>query len=139
MFSQAYLEFFISPVDLQILEEVFKKFPSLSYHAVNKEGKSLSNSKTPTACAVTWGVFPNREIIQPTVVDSESFLVWKDEAFGLWTTHWISLYKATSPSIKVLELVRDTYFLVNVVDDNFVDGDIFAAVEAIIQAKETNK
>eukprot|EP01117_Protostelium_nocturnum_P012738 TRINITY_DN4706_c0_g1_i1.p1 TRINITY_DN4706_c0_g1~~TRINITY_DN4706_c0_g1_i1.p1 ORF type:complete len:596 (+),score=215.73 TRINITY_DN4706_c0_g1_i1:440-2227(+) len=141
VYQKAYLEFFISPADLQILEEVFKKYPSLAYHAVNKEGKSLSNFKIPAACAVTWGVFPNREIIQPTVVDSESFLVWKDEAFGLWTTHWISLYKTTSPSIKILEFVRDNYFLVNVVDDNFVDGDIFASIEAIIQAKEsvTNK
>lgn len=27
--------------------------------------------------AVTWGVFPAREVIQPTVVDPQSFLVWK--------------------------------------------------------------
>ncbi|CAI5722244.1 unnamed protein product [Peronospora destructor] len=31
-----------------------------------------------------WGVFPNKEILQPTIVDSSSFLVWKDEAFALW-------------------------------------------------------
>ena len=29
------------------------------------------------ANAVTWGVFPGKEIIQPTVVDQQSFLVWK--------------------------------------------------------------
>ena len=27
--------------------------------------------------AVTWGVFPGKEIIQPTVVDPVSFHVWK--------------------------------------------------------------
>ena len=30
--------------------------------------------------AVTWGVFPAREVIQPTVVDPQSFLVWKARA-----------------------------------------------------------
>lgn len=27
--------------------------------------------------AVTWGVFPGKEIVQPTVVDPESFKTWK--------------------------------------------------------------
>jgi hypothetical protein len=27
--------------------------------------------------AVTWGVFPGREIVQPTVVDMVSFGIWK--------------------------------------------------------------
>lgn len=27
--------------------------------------------------AVTWGVFPGKEIIQPTVVDPISFVSWK--------------------------------------------------------------
>ncbi len=31
--------------------------------------------------AVTWGVFPAREVVQPTVVDPQSFLVWKARAF----------------------------------------------------------
>jgi hypothetical protein len=31
--------------------------------------------------AVTWGVFPGKEIAQPTVVDPEAFLAWKTEAF----------------------------------------------------------
>lgn len=27
--------------------------------------------------AVTWGIFPGREIVQPTVVDPVSFMYWK--------------------------------------------------------------
>lgn len=27
--------------------------------------------------AVTWGIFPGREIVQPTVVDPVSFMFWK--------------------------------------------------------------
>jgi methylenetetrahydrofolate reductase (NADPH) len=30
---------------------------------------------------VTWGVFPDKEILQPTIFDPSTFLVWKDEAF----------------------------------------------------------
>ena len=33
---------------------------------------------------MTWGVFPGQEIQQPTVVDAQAFLAWKDEAFALW-------------------------------------------------------
>lgn len=30
-----------------------------------------------SSIAVTWGVFPGKEIIQPTVVDPVSFQIWK--------------------------------------------------------------
>lgn len=49
----------------------------------------LSNVTEGSAVnAVTWGVFDAREIIQPTVVDKQSFYAWKDEAFGLWLSQW---------------------------------------------------
>lgn len=38
------------------------------------------------ANAVTWGVFPGKEIIQPTVVDQRSFLVWKVRKRVCWHT-----------------------------------------------------
>ena len=43
--------------------------------------------------AVTWGVFPEKEIVQPTIVDASSFRVWKDEAFDLWIKQWASIYE----------------------------------------------
>lgn len=147
MTSQAYLEFFTSPENFSTLQEVLKHHPSISFHAVDRSGKSTSSYNKPSTTAVTWGVFPGREIIQPTVVDSESFLVWKDEAFALWTTQWISLYKAGSQSVQVkrmshdgtddeqiLEQVRDTFYLVNIVDNNFVDGNIFDVVDEVLKA-----
>ena len=47
-------------------------------------GHEYRNLMTECANAVTWGVFPGREVLQPTVVDPISFRVWKDEAFRLW-------------------------------------------------------
>lgn len=52
--------------------------------SVNKEGNWISNVNTTDVNAVTWGVFPAKEIIQPTVVDPASFMIWKDEAFELY-------------------------------------------------------
>ena len=51
--------------------------------------------------AVTWGVFPGREVLQPTVVDPHAFNIWKQEAFDLWLREWARLYPADSASYKV--------------------------------------
>ena len=67
------------------IQDAFPSYPSLTYHAINREGKEFSNLNDDSVTAVTWGVFPEREIIQPTVVDPVSFRAWKDEAFDLWT------------------------------------------------------
>jgi len=75
VYQKAYLEFFTSPENKDLLLEELENYPSLQYHFVNKQGKSISN--TTGATAVTWGAFPGREIIQPTVVDSAAFLIWK--------------------------------------------------------------
>lgn len=42
--------------------------------------------------AITWGVFPNKEVIQPTVVDHTAFMIWKDEAFDSWVGNWGIIY-----------------------------------------------
>lgn len=73
--------------------------------AVNKEGSWLSNVRQTDVNAVTWGVFPGREIIQPTVVDPASFMVWKDEAFAIWSRGWARHYPEGDPSGKLLQEV----------------------------------
>jgi hypothetical protein len=46
-----------------------------------------------SANAVTWGVFPGREVLQPTVVDPVSFRAWKDEGI-LKLRNWAHSYSA---------------------------------------------
>jgi methylenetetrahydrofolate reductase (NADPH) len=48
--------------------------------------------------AVTWGIFKGKEVIQPTVVDHEAFIIWKDEAFASWLGHWGIIYGEDSSS-----------------------------------------
>jgi len=136
VYQKAYLEFFVSPEGLKELVEVSAQFPDLSYHAVNLKNEAFTNSTSNRPTAVTWGVFPNREILQPTIVDPESFVVWKDEAFALWRSQWATLYEEGSPSRRVIDSVTDTYFLVNIVDNNFINGDIFAIFNHLIQKKQ---
>lgn len=41
------------------------------------QGENITNAPELQPNAVTWGIFPGREIIQPTVVDPVSFMFWK--------------------------------------------------------------
>lgn len=81
--------------------------------------------------AITWGVFPGKEIQQPTVVDPVSFVVWKDEAYALWRS-WAKHFPEGHESRILLEDMINTYWLVNIVDHNFINGNIFAIFDVII-------
>jgi methylenetetrahydrofolate reductase (NADPH) len=91
--------------------------------------------------AVTWGVFPGSEIIQPTVVDPVSFRVWKDEAFSLWSESWGKLYLENSASQLLLVDISHDYFLVNLVDNDFPKpNSIWEVLEKMLQRRqEKNK
>nr|ABK92634.1 unknown [Populus trichocarpa] len=126
VYQKAYLEFFCSKDKLNALVDKCKSFPFVTYIAVNKGGSWISNVALTDVNAVTWGVFPGKEIIQPTVVDPTSFSVWKDEAFEIWSRGWASLYPEGDPSRTLLEEVQSSYFLVSLVDNDYIHGDIFA-------------
>ncbi|XP_077217447.1 putative methylenetetrahydrofolate reductase (NADH) isoform X2 [Tasmannia lanceolata] len=131
VYQKAYLEFFCSKDKLNVLVEKCMTLPSLTYIAVNKEGKCVSNVGLNDVNAVTWGVFPAKEIIQPTVVDPASFMVWKDEAFEIWTKGWGCLFPDGDPSSKILQQVECSYYLVSLVDNDYIHGDLFAAFKDI--------
>ena len=124
VYQKAYLEFFTTKDKLDTMLETIDSLDSISYQATNSSGDFISNLPENCVNAVTWGVFPRQEIVQPTIVDTRSFLIWKDEAFSLWIDDWANIYDAESESYKLLNEVYNTYYLVNIVDNNFVDGDI---------------
>lgn len=136
VYQKAYIEFFTSPRRLRQLMDLLNspEFSgrSLVYHAVDLRGNTYSNDKQMKPCAVTWGVFPGKEVIQPTVVDPDTFLVWKDEAFALWVRGWASIYEEDSSSYNLLYDMHDEYFLVNIVDNDFIDGNIFDLFDQLV-------
>lgn len=130
VYQKAYVEFFTSPQHLKDLIALFSKYPTLTYQAVNKHGEKHGNVKGVSA--VTWGVYPNSEIKQPTVVDPDVFLnIWKDEAFALWQ-QWASLYPVEHQSAKLIDDISNTYFLVNIVENDYINGNIFSIFEELL-------
>ena len=89
---------------------------------------------------MTWGVFPGREVLQPTVVDPVSFKVWKDEAFALWTEQWGKLYPEGSPSRELLHRISESYYLVNLVDNDFVkDSCLWDVLSAMLAQRQLDR
>jgi methylenetetrahydrofolate reductase (NADPH) len=101
VYQRAYLEFFTSPENLKKIVDTLASMPNLSYYAVNASGEFHSNVNKGVT-ALTWGVFPNKEIQQPTIFDPDTFVVWSQEAFQLWTSAWASLYDDETESCELL-------------------------------------
>ncbi|CAK9857167.1 unnamed protein product, partial [Sphagnum jensenii] len=70
VYQKAYVEFFCSSENLHALIGKVKENPSLTYIAVNAKGETQSHIGPTNVNAVTWGVFPGKEVIQLTVVDT---------------------------------------------------------------------
>ncbi|KAF4625932.1 hypothetical protein G7Y89_g12231 [Cudoniella acicularis] len=118
VYQKAYLELLVSPKLMDELVRRIERDPDLTYYAVNKAGNLKSNSPGEGPNAVTWGVFPGKEIVQPTIVETISFLAWKDEAFRLGMD-WAHCYSALSPSRQLIENTMETWYLVNIVHNDF--------------------
>ena len=104
------------------------QFETVSYQAVNFQGDTKQSMETGDehVNAVTWGIFPNREVIQPTIVDQKAFQLWKNEAFSSFIEKWAYIYGEESPSFAFLQSVHDTFYLVNVVENDYIGGDLSA-------------
>jgi len=131
VWQKAYVEFFCSREHVESLKKFLPQFPSLQLQAMSRAGDSFATFNSVTA--VTWGVFPGTEIKQPTVVDPEVFIIWKDEAFALWSSEWSDIYSHDSPSYRLLEEIASSFYLVNIVDNNFISGEIFHIFQEVIE------
>jgi len=122
VYQKAYLEFFVNPILLSLLLKHIERDSNMTYYVINNRGDLRTNTHSDGPNAVTWGVFPGKEIIQPTIVEAVSFMAWKDEAFELGQ-QWAKLYEPDSPSRKLISDIMDTSFLVNVVHNDFHDSE----------------
>jgi len=121
IYQKAYCECFVSPENANRLLAMVSEHPTMNLYAVNSSGHELRvGVEEGGATALTWGVFANREILQPTIFEPATYLVWAEEAFSLWTTMWLNLYEPDSDSYQLIEDIRDTYFLVAIIDNDFI-------------------
>ncbi|KAG7094066.1 hypothetical protein E1B28_007686 [Marasmius oreades] len=142
VYQKAYLEFFVSPPLLTILLSQIERDPSITYYVINKRGDLRTNTHSDGPNAVTWGVFPGKEIVQPTIVEAVSFMAWKDEAYELGQ-QWAKIYDPNSPSRKVISELMESSYLVNVVHNDFHNPDaifkpFFKAGEEYMASNQIN-
>jgi methylenetetrahydrofolate reductase (NADPH) len=126
LYQKAYIEFFTSKNNLDNLTNNINTldYNNYTYCAINKEGNVITNCNN-SITALTWGVFPKSEIIQPTIADNESFKIWKTDAFNLWLTEWGKIYEKESNSYKILNDIYNNYYLVYIIDNDYINGNIF--------------
>ena len=146
VFQKAFVECFIPSADWKVLEAKLTR-PEMKdvvcFYATNAKGDFVSSDtilsdaaaagggaageedqqpREASTNAVTWGVFPGKEIVTPTIIEEVSFRAWSEEAFGIWG-EWAKIYPVGSPSERFLEGVRADAWLVNIIHHDFVESD----------------
>jgi len=145
VYQKAYIEFFTSPSNLQLLTKVLSNYPSLTLHSINSNGdlqsipSASSNGGNKGVTALTWGVFPDREILQPTIFDPNTFIVWSKEAYQLWIESWAILYDDETDSAELIHNIHDTYYLVAIIDNDYIDSDINSIFRHVVQDIEKSQ
>ncbi|KAK4552106.1 methylenetetrahydrofolate reductase (NAD(P)H) met13 [Recurvomyces mirabilis] len=121
VYQKAYLEVLVHPSLLPNLLERMNAKPEITYYAVSCTGELQTNVPGGDGSgpnAVTWGVFPGKEIVQPTIVETVSFLAWRDEFYYLGS-EWSKCYDEDSDSRRVIKEITESWLLVNIVDNDF--------------------
>ncbi|KAI0525687.1 methylenetetrahydrofolate reductase 2 [Xylaria bambusicola] len=144
VFQKAFVEFFVSAAAWKRLREKLMT-PEISgkvtYYAANAAGDFVSsdfssgvdvvmsntnNSSYDTGesstNAVTWGVFPGKEILTPTIIEEVSFRAWAEEAFGIFS-EWAQVYGKGHDSERLLETARADCWLVNIIHHDYMDKE----------------
>ncbi|KAI2641873.1 MTHFR-domain-containing protein [Hypomontagnella submonticulosa] len=134
VFQKAFVEFFIPTADWKVLLEKLQSsevHDTVCFYAANAAGDFVSSDltgglggevKESSTNAVTWGVFPGKEIITPTIIEEVSFRAWSEEAFGIFG-EWAQVYGKGSESEKLLEKAKADSWLVNIIHHDYVDKD----------------
>lgn len=126
VFQKAFVELFLSSASWASLRSLLLGNESVSFFAMNAAGDFESSDKDSDSGtgtnAVTWGAFPGKEIITPTIIEEVSFRAWSEEAFGIWA-EWQRVYGPRSPSAKLIEEIRSDYWLVNAIHHAYVEKE----------------
>jgi len=129
VYQKSYVEAFVSPDAYKAMLPKLQARSGITFAAANKAGTCKDcSASADSVSAVTWGVFPGREVVQPYVFDVTSFRSWAEEAFALWSAELAHAYEPGSATAKALEEIAGSYYLVAVLDEDFVAGDAFTAL-----------
>jgi methylenetetrahydrofolate reductase (NADPH) len=122
VYQKGYVEFFCSPDALPGVTSNLQACKSLSFMTASAAGKVEGSSATT---GVAWGSFPDSEVKQALVTCADGFAAWSKEAFDLWDM-WADELEAGSPGKTVIDNIKNSWYLVSVVENNYVSGDVFS-------------
>ncbi|KAJ7121234.1 methylenetetrahydrofolate reductase-domain-containing protein [Mycena filopes] len=113
VFQKGFVEFFCTAEEVDATERRVRERGNgwVHWFAGNKKGDCRGNVPEGDR---------NAEIAQTTIIERESFLSWKEEAFSIWS-EWASLYRPQSEERRLLESVRDERWLVSIVHHDYRD------------------
>lgn len=125
VYQKSFVELFVPKKDWEskILPQLKPQFDNktMTYFVGDKNGYIGSNlDEEHSKSAITWGVFPLKEVLQPTLIDLDSFKAWNEEAFLLWL-EWARVYKKSSDSFKFLNFIYENYCLISVIHHDFTN------------------
>ncbi|KAH0830694.1 methylenetetrahydrofolate reductase-domain-containing protein [Lanmaoa asiatica] len=122
--QKGFVEFFAEEHVVYQIEQKIEKEGNgwIHFFAANSQGECRTNIPEDGRNAVTWGVFPGQEVVQTTIIERESFLTWKDEAFSIWAG-WASFYAPESSQRTLLDKVWEKRWLVSIVHHDFKRSD----------------
>jgi methylenetetrahydrofolate reductase (NADPH) len=140
VFQKAFVELFLPTSDWKSLHQKLSSpdvAQTVSWYASNAAGEFLSSDgdgegKGGSTNAVTWGAFPGKEIITPTIIEEVSFRAWAEEAFGIWQ-EWARVYapprgkegdsQKEKTTRELLGQVRSDIWLVNIIHHSYVEKE----------------
>ncbi|ODV94260.1 hypothetical protein PACTADRAFT_45076 [Pachysolen tannophilus NRRL Y-2460] len=121
VYQKAFVELFISKDYFQnVLKPKLDGNKNVSYFYADSKNNFKSSLESSSKNAVTWGVFPDREIVQTTIIEDESFKAWNEEAFKIWT-EWQRLYPKQSASYKLIGDIIEGYYLISIIYHDYKD------------------
>lgn len=132
VYQKAYLEILVPPTLVRPIIDRISADDEITFYAVNNNGDLETNAPLGGGPnAVTWGIYPGKEVIQPTIVEKISFLAWKDEAFRL-STEWSDCFDKNSAAHEFVRSISESWYLINIVHNDFQSPDgIFKVLEGI--------
>ncbi|KAM3162841.1 Methylenetetrahydrofolate reductase [Lachancea thermotolerans] len=124
VYQKSFVEMFVHKQqwELEIKPKLEPLGSKVSYYVGDSAETFYTNLDSSCSSVVTWGVFPNSEVLQTTIVEEESFKAWRDEAFSIWL-EWSKLFPRNSRSNTLLKQMHRDYYLVSIVHHDFSDCD----------------
>ncbi|KDQ07246.1 hypothetical protein BOTBODRAFT_120303 [Botryobasidium botryosum FD-172 SS1] len=119
VFQKSFVEFFCDRRTVEWIKERVNTHGKglVSFYAGDGQNDFFSNAEEGRN-AVTWGVFPDQEIVQSTIIERDSFAAWMEEAFGIWY-QWALFYPPDSAERELLEKASEKLWLVSIIHHDY--------------------